>query len=310
MMRRARKGRRRIEEAGMTNRRSRTLQGNASGAAAMLLLSALLGAAGTRTARAEIPGDVPDKIRIAIGGLAADAYTDAALGSTTSGLGASINFEDIFDLPESKETGRFELNWRINKRQFLDFGYFRLNRSGSKVVEQDINWGDFVFLANGKVTASFDTNFPYVAWRYSFLDLPQVRISGSAGIDYLSIGAALEATGSVTDTAGNPISGTVEEKGSVSAPVPQFGLQLDWALTKRLAVLLYVRQIYINNIAGIDGGIGETAARLHWWYSKHAGISGGLDKESIDLKSYESGDTRARFRYEVRGYSFYLNFAF
>jgi len=294
----------------MTKRRSRTLHANASGAAGLLLLSALLAGAGTGSARAEVPGDVPDKIRISIGGLAADAYTDAALGSTTSGLGASINFEDIFDLPENKETGRIELNWRINKRQFLDFGYFRLNRSGSKVVEQDINWGDFIFLANGKVTAGFDTNFPYAAWRYSFLDLPQVRISGSAGIDYLSIGASLKATGSVTDTAGNPISGTVKEKGSVSAPVPQFGLQLDWALSKRLAVLLYVRQIYINNIAGIDGGIGETAARLNWWYAKHAGISGGLDKESIDLKSYESGDTRARFRYEVRGYSFYFNFAF
>jgi len=275
-----------------------------------LLLSATLLGTATGTARAEVPGDVPDKIRIAIGGLAADAYTDAALGSTSAGVGASINFEDIFDLPESKETGRFELNWRLNKRQFLDFGYFRLNRSGSKILQQDVNWGDFVFQADGKVTASFDTNFPYVAWRYSFLDLPQVRISGSAGIDYLSIGASLKANGTAAPAGGGPpIAGEVEEKGSVSAPVPQFGLQLDWALTKRLAVLLYLRQIYIN-VAGIDGGIGESAARLQWWYAKHAGISGGLDKESIDLKSYESGDTRARFRYEVRGYSFYFNFAF
>jgi hypothetical protein len=92
--------------------------------------------------------------------------------------------------------------------------------------------------------------------------------------------------------------------------VPQFGLQIDWALTKRLAILMYNRQIYISNVAGITGGIGETAIRLNWWYAKHAGISGGLDKESIDLKSYQSGDTRARFRYEVRGFSLYLNFAF
>ena len=276
-----------------------------------LCLAAIVAVIGTGAARAEMPGDVPDKVRFAIGGIAADAYTDAALGSTDAGVGAAINFEDIFDLPESKETWRFELNWRINKRQFIDFGYFRLNRSGSRVLEEDVEWGDFVFLADGKVTATFDTDFPYAAWRYAFLDLPQVRISGSAGINYLSISSSLLASGNVTDNnePPTPISGTVEEEVSVSAPVPQFGLQIDWALTKRLAVLLYARQIYVN-FAGIDGGIGETAMRLSWWYSKHAGISGGLDKESIDLKSYESGDTRARFRYEVRGFSFYLNFAF
>ena len=274
------------------------------------LLAAVLGAAGTGTARAELPGDVPDKVRIAIGGLAANAYTDAAYSSTRAGVGASVNFEDIFDLPESKKTGRFELNWRLNQRQFLDFGYLQLNRSGSRVLEEDVEWGDFIFQADGKVTAGFDTSFPYVAWRYSFLDLPEVRISGSAGIDYLIISASLSASGSVTDPSGTPISGTVEEEASVSAPVPQFGLQLDWALSQRLAVLVYVRQIYINDIAGIDGGIGETAMRLQWWYAKHAGISVGLDKESIDLKSYESGGTRASFRYEVRGFSLYFNFAF
>jgi hypothetical protein len=274
-----------------------------------LLFAALVGLTGTGKARAELPGDVPDKVRFAIGGMFADAYTDAALGSTTTGLGATINFEDIFDLPESKKTARFELNWRINKRQFIDFGYLELNRSASRILTQDVEWGDFIFQANGKVTAGFDTNFPYAAWRYAFLDLPQVRISGSAGFNYLSIGASLEATGSVTDTSGNPIGGTVEEKVNVAAPVPQLGLQIDWALTKRLAVLMYTRQIYVN-FSGINGGIGETAARLQWWYAKHAGISAGLDKESIDLKSYETGDTRARFRYEVRGWSFYLNFAF
>src|SRR5437867_2454459 len=227
---------------------------------------------------AELPGDVPDKIRIAAGGLAAETYTDAGLGSTSAGIGASVNFEDIFNLPESKDIWRVELNWHINKRQFLDFGYF-------------------------------ESNFPYVAWRYSFLDLPQVRISGSAGFDYLSLETSLKANGNVTDQNGTPEAGAVEEKVSVSAPVPQLGLQIDWALTRRLAVLLYSRQIYVN-MAGIDGGIGENAMRLSWWYSKHAGITGGLDKESIDLKSYESGDTRARFRYEVRGFSFYLNLAF
>lgn len=291
-----------IQARGMTTRWSR---GRVAGA---FFLGAAVMAAATGAARADLPGEVPDKYRIAIGGMFADAYTDAALGSTEAGLGATINFEDIFDLPESKKTARFEFNWRIGKRQFIDLGYLELNRSGSRVLQEDVEWGDFIYTAGGKVTATFDTNFPYAAWRYAFLDLPQVRISGSAGITYLSISSSLFASGNVTDKNGTPVTGEVEEDVSVAAPVPQVGLQIDWALTKRLAVLLYLRQIYVN-IDKIDGGIGETAARLQWWYARHAGLSVGLDKESIDLKSYETGDVRARFRYEVRGWSFYLNFA-
>jgi hypothetical protein len=277
---------------------------------ALLSAAIVLGFAAVRPARAEMPQDVPDKLRFAIGGLAVEAYTDAGLGSTQSGLGASVNFEDIFNLPGSSNIWRFEANWKIAKRQFIDFGYFELNRSGSRVIQQNVEWGDFIFDAGAEVKATFDTNFPYAAWRYAFLDLPQVRISGSAGIDYLSISTSLEANGSVTDNQGNAVNGLVKQKVDISAPVPEFGLQLDWALTKRLSVLLYNRQIYVSNVLGITGGIGETAMRLTWWYTKHLGITGGLDKETIDLKQYQSGDTKARFRYEVRGGSVYLNFTF
>lgn len=281
-------------------------------AARVLLGLLVLPGVAAAPALADMPGDVPDRWRLSLGGIAADAYTDAALGSTTAGVGATINFEDIFDLPENNSIWRFEANWHINKRQYIDFGYFQLNRSGSRILEQDVEWGDFVFLANGRVTAEFKSSFPYAAWRYDFLQLPEVRISGSAGINYLTLETGLTAVGSaadINDPTMTPISGEVDESVSVSFPVPQVGLQLDWALTRRLAVRMYVRQIYIN-FADINGGIGETAAHFHWWCSKHFGISGGLDKESIDLKEYTSGDTRARFRYEVRGFSFYLNLAF
>jgi hypothetical protein len=278
-------------------------------AAWMLFGMLVLPAVAPTPARAEMPGDVPDRWRFSLGGIAADTYTDAGLGSTTAGIGASINFEDIFGLPDSKSTWRVEANWHFKKRQYLDFGYFELNRSGSRVIQENVEWGDFIFQTGGEVSADFKSNFPYVAWRYDFLQLPEVRISGSAGLNYLGLESGLQADGSFVTQGGVTQSGVVEERVSVAAPVPQIGLQLDWALTKRLAVKMYVRQIYIN-IDNINGGIGETALRLHWWCAKHFGISGGLDKESIDLKEYTSGDTKARFRYEVRGFSFYFNLAF
>jgi len=260
-------------------------------------------------ARADMPGDVPDKVRFEFGGMGANAYTDAAVGSKTAGIGATVNFEDIFDLPENKSVARFDLSWHINKRQYLDFGYVKIDRSGSRVINEDVEWRDFVFTAGAKVTAGFNTEFPYAAWRYDFLQLEQVRISGSAGIDYLGLEASLAANGNVTDANGVPVTGEVDEKVSISFPVPQIGLQLDWALTKRLALKFYNRLLYAN-FAGIEGSIGQSAIRFYWYFSRHAGINVGIDKDTIDLKKYTSGDTVARFRYVVQGPSLYFNFAF
>lgn len=255
-----------------------------------------------------MPGDTKDTFRFYVGGMAADAFTEGSL-STQGGIGATVNFEDIFDLPVSKKVARAGGYWHYMPRQFLDFGYVNIDRSGERVIQQDVNWGDFIFHTGADVTAGFKTQFPYIAWRYGFLNLPQVRISGSAGVVYLGLRASLEANGSVTDNNGNPQTGTVTQDVSVAYPVPLFGLQLDWALNKKLSLEMYKRLITVN-FAGIRGSIDESALRLHWFITKNFGVAGGIDKESIDLKEYDSGDAKARFRYEVSGLAAYLEMAF
>ena len=272
-------------------------------------LPALLVLAAASPAWAALPGDVPDKVRLSIGGISADAFTEGSL-STTGGIGATINFEDVFDLPVTDRTARFAGYWHINKRQYLDFGYVDINRSGGRILDQDITWGDFVAKAGAEVSAGFRSRFPYAAWRYDFIPLEKVRISGSAGITYLEITASLAANGNVFDLNGNPIaSGTARDSVLVTFPVPLFGLQVDWAMSKHLSAEVYNRLIYVN-LSGIRGGIQESALRIHWYFTKHFGFASGFDKESIDLKEYTSGDTKARFRYEVTGLSAYLDFAF
>ncbi len=270
---------------------------------------ATLALAATGGPRAEMPGDVPDRLRFALGGMAASAFTDAGYGDVETGVGGTVNFEDSFGLPKNRDVFRADANWHVAKRQLVDFGYFKLDRSGSDVIDEDIRWGDYVYKAGGDVSARFNTRFTYGAWRYLFLDRPEVRISGSVGFSYVNLEAGLAATGTVTDLEGNAVSGIVDEAASVNAPVPLIGAQVDYAPTRRLAFLGFFRNLYLNNIEGIDGSFSETSLRMIWWYSGHAGFSAGIDDEDIDLRSYEKGDTKARFRYQVRAVSFYLTFA-
>lgn len=260
---------------------------------------------------ADMPGDVPDTLRFSLGGMAADTFTEAGLGSADEGVGAFVNFEDALGLPDNKSVSHFDAAWRFGKkkRQYLDFGYVALNRSATRTISEDVEWGDFTFLTGADVHTVFNSSFAYVAWRYDFLQLEQVRISGSAGFDYLGIETSLEATGNVRDEMGVIHTETINEGFDAAYPVPQFGLQLDWALTRRLSMRFFNRLIVVN-VADIDGKISESTIRLNWYFTKHVGIAGGIDKESIDLKEFKSGNTTARFRYEVHGLAFYLNLAF
>jgi len=257
----------------------------------------------------DIPEKAPDRWRIDLGGFRADAFTEASLASADKGVGAVINFEDLFNMPSSRSVFSAAASWRMMNRQYLDFGYVALVRRGENVLQQDITWGDIVYTAGANVSTLFRTQFPYAAWRYDFLQVDKVRISGSAGISYMGIKMGVAATGTFNDTDGNAHTGDVNREGSINFPVPLVGLQLDWALTRTLALRMYTRFIYID-YSTFRGGINNRAIRLYWYMTKHFGLSGGLEQQSIDIKQYVSGDAKMRLRYEITGLATYLSFAF
>jgi hypothetical protein len=260
----------------------------------------------------EIPEKAPDRWRIDLGGYRADAFTEASLASTDAGVGAVINFEDVFNMPTTRNVFTAAASWRMMARQYLDFGYVALSRAGENVINQDITWGDRIIKAGGEVSTQFRTQFPYAAWRYDFLQVDKVRISGSAGITYMGIKTSLAANGDirdVNDPNGPPVSGSLDRDFTINFPVPQAGLQLDWSLSRSLALRMYTRFLYIN-YSGFRGGVSSRAIRLYWYMTKHFGLSGGIDQESVDIKQYVNGDAKMKLRYEISGLAFYLSFAF
>ena len=205
-------------------------------------------------ARADF-GDVPDRVQISIGGTAAELVTQGTLTSEDVGAGAAIDFEGLFNIPGSKSAGRLDGFWRFGERHYLDFGYVQFNRSGSREINEDVAWGDFTFQAGALVTATFDSQFPYAAYRYDFLHEDRVKISGSAGISYMEIAPSLSATGNVTGPNG-PVSGSVEEGTNVQFPVPLIGLRLDWVLRDRLSVETFTRFFRLD-ADSFNGGMRE-----------------------------------------------------
>lgn len=275
----------------------------------VLGIAAALTIAATPAARADdFAGDVPTRIWIDLGGASNGISTTAAL-TGKSGVGASVDFEDVFELPGTKYTARLFGTARISEhRRYIDFGFVDINRSGSTVIEEDIKWGDYTFQANGQMTAKFRSSFIYCAYRYDFLNVEKVHIAGSAGLSWTQLSASLIGEGNALDPNGVPIAGEFEKKSSIGAPVPLIGLNVDWAITKRLILRSYSR-VFGLNLSTIKGNVFESGLHLNWLFVRHFGLGLAYDKNEIKIKEFKTGDNKGKFDYRVTGIGLTLNFA-
>ena len=275
---------------------------NAVGAIIILALAATPAAAG-------FPGDVPDRVQVTFGGIVATVDSQASAGKTRGGLGGTIVFEDFFNLPITNRTGFLNGSWRIGGRHYLDFGWLNIDRSGSRVLEEDKEFKGYTFLSGAEVTGGLDSAFPYAAYRYDFLQLDQVKISGSAGICYIDLAASLSADGGVLDPDGNLITGAKKVEMAIGLPVPLIGFQLDWALSRRNSLVFYGRLIYVD-ISGLRAGVTNQSYHYYFHATKHFAIGAGFDRISIDIPKYVKEDQYATFSYKLSGASIYGKLSF
>jgi len=251
------------------------------------------------------PGDTPERFQLTIGGTQAVLDTQASLGTQSGGLNAMIVFEDLFDLPVHNRFFRAEGSWKFGRRSYLDLGYVNVDRAASRVIQEEVDFGRYTFQAGASVTAEFKSRFIYAAYRHAFLQVPEVHISGSVGVSAARMEAGLSAEGFVTDTTGTPVGGQVSEDAEFPLPVPLFGLQLDWALSRTFALQSHTRAIGID-LGKIRGGMIEAGVRVFWYFHPQASLGVGFDRLGVSLPRYETDDYTARFGYQIQGFSVYL----
>ena len=264
-------------------------------------LGCLLTAAGT--AQAEDPRSFPwEKASLSIGGFVSTTNSELQLNSESLGVGTVIDLENGLDMDSQFSTYRIDGFYRFGstRRHQIEMHYYRSDRDGSRVTDQEYQIGDTVFPAGSGITSELDTWFFNINYAYAFFQDDRVRLSGAVGVHTTGIKLKVSSLGS----------GVEEEE--VTAPLPVIGVRADIALTERWRLWGSTDLFYLS-YDNYRGGLMDAAIGIEYLPFKHVGFGLGLNAVKYRVEGDGDGDLsdiNGEVRYDFAGALLYMKLFF
>lgn len=276
--------------------------------ALLLVLAAALAPASLRAQEplSGFPEGETKPFHLELGAAWASFDTQAGLSvQNAQGIGAMLDFEQLFNLPANSATFSGTGWWKWGKKSYIELGWISFDRSGTRGLTEDITWGEYTIKANATVDASFKSREIYVGYRYDFWQDERVRVSGTIGFGLTKISGSLSASGQIVKPDGTVLSSVSDKEFSLSGPIPLIGFDVDAAVSPCVTATFTFRGIGIN-IDTISGNVISSYLGVKWYFHPNLGVSGGLSVDKQTLRHYDTGDYTARASFMQSGVKLYL----
>jgi hypothetical protein len=256
----------------------------------------LVAAAGAQAQEMPNHPALKDRFYFGAGAFFPSTSTQAQLQSKSTGVGATVDFEQSLDLERSKTVPTFFGRWRIGERWRIDAEFFQLNRTGERSLDREITWGDQSFPVNARVETVFNFYDLRVSGGYSFFRTTDKELGVGLGLHMASYDVSL--TSNSTGTDGE----------DVLAPLPVISLYGQFALTDRWAVGARVDRFSLS-YDKYDGSLTSLAFDLTYQPFRHFGI--GVGYRGLFIKMAVDGERATlRMRQTFEGPLVYMNASF
>jgi hypothetical protein len=236
-----------------------------------------------------------DRFFFGLGAYYATSTTEARLDSSV-GIGTNVDFEDLLGLDERTWSPQGIARFRLSHRWRLELEYFQVDRSNSRLLAEDIDWGDETFPAGTEVETEFNIAVARLSAGYSFFRTQDKEVGIGLGFHITDIEAKLSGTGGSA------------ESGALLAPLPvislygQFALTDIWAVASRLDVF----RISYDPYEGSISSIGLDLLCQPW---NHFGFGFGWRGLEFEAKA-EGSDWEGSVRTQFSGPIAFLSFSF
>jgi hypothetical protein len=239
--------------------------------AAIVQMSGLLAG---NTVAAETTKNVafPEKFMIRLSSYSVNsAETDVAVLSS-AGIGTGISFSDDLGGENSITIPRIDAYYRFNERHRINFSSFRIERSGRKTLDIDINLGDQSFITSETVVSEIKYTLVSIGYAYSFYHSPKVELSLSAGLSATSY-----------DLDYSLASGASAASAGVSVPLPMFGLRMAYAINSKWSVRYVSETFFFANDDALKGALLNYELDIEYKLGNNFVLGAGIARFTADL---------------------------
>jgi len=271
----------------------------------MLLVLGMFASLAVATGRAEaastaevIPNHpaLNDRFSFDLGGFYFQTSTQASLAGSSGGGGVFIDFENALGLEERNWGGIGGFLWRMTERWRLEVEYFQLDRSASRTLSKQIEWGNQVYPVGATVNSSYDFSDARVGVGYSFFKRRDKELGVGVGLHVATFKASIQS------------SGVGAEAADVLAPLPVLSFYGAFALTDQWAVRMRGDWLSLSYDA-YSGDVRNMAIDVLYQPFRHVGFGLGMRSLAIDL-TVDKADWVGRARTVFTGPTAYMTVSF
>lgn len=227
-------------------------------------------------------------------------HTTVREDPTTAGpgvMGTSVNGEQELGLASRLYQGRVEFMFRLRERSKLRVEYYEADRSASRVLANDIVFGNQTFAAGQLVDSEVNWRNFGLTYTYSFYRSERFEVGSGLGLFFLQA----EARGSI------PATGQQQDE-SAADPFPTLPLDLTWCISSRFAAT--ARGNYLKaTLNGIDGSFTDLHGDLQYRWNPYFSLGVGYTDMRIAL-SRSSGSTPGVVSLSFRGPEAFIRFSY
>jgi hypothetical protein len=209
-------------------------------------------------------------------------------------LTSYIDFSQSLGLSTSDQTFSAEVGWRFGRKWQLRGQYFRVDDSSRVTLEEDVEWGDAVYGVGTNVGVGTDMQITRLFFGRTFRSTETREFGLGLGMHILDLSAYINGNATINGEG----AGFVEERASVSQPLPNFGAWYMHAFSPNWAATLRFDWLSAN-IDDLDGRIINAAASVGYAIGDHVGLSLAYNYFELAVDVDDSDwHGRARLRFD------------
>jgi len=254
---------------------------------AVLVGAAVLWIAGAGWAQADEGNPLDSTLVVDLGGFFLSTDINVRLdGESTNQVGDEIDYDDTFGVGDF-ERFRLDAMWRIKGKHSVRGTYFNNNRSATRELSRDINFGDETYPVGATVLASSKLEVLQVSYDYVFKRRENYELAAGIGVHMLDMSLGLDAT---ITAAGGSAQRELSERAATAAPLPTLGFRGVWRLPHDFYATALVQYFYID-FDDYVGSLSDLKATIVWQATERVGVGLGyndfrfrfkLDKDRFD----------------------------